>query len=80
MRYPLTAAAGLLVIAIASLTPGQIFGQTQPIPRTPDGHPDFQGIWTNATLTPLERPAIHGGNPTPEEETLSAFDEAHSGL
>ncbi len=26
-------------------------------PRTPDGHPDLQGNWTNATLTPLERPA-----------------------
>ncbi len=25
-------------------------------PRTPDGHPDLQGIWTSATLTPLERP------------------------
>ena len=25
-------------------------------PRTPDGQPDLQGIWTNATLTPLERP------------------------
>jgi hypothetical protein len=25
-------------------------------PRTPDGHPDLQGIWTNATITPLERP------------------------
>lgn len=27
------------------------------VPQTPDGHPDLQGIWTNATLTPLERPA-----------------------
>lgn len=27
-----------------------------PLPRTPDGHPDLQGIWTTATLTPLERP------------------------
>jgi len=26
------------------------------IPRTPDGHPDFQGTWTNVTLTPFERP------------------------
>ena len=26
-------------------------------PRTPDGHPDLQGNWSNATLTPLERPA-----------------------
>ena len=25
-------------------------------PRTPDGKPDLQGIWSNATLTPLERP------------------------
>ena len=26
-------------------------------PRTPDGHPDFQGNWSNGTMTPLERPA-----------------------
>jgi hypothetical protein len=26
------------------------------MPRTPDGKPDLQGNWTNATLTPLERP------------------------
>src|ERR1700720_4001575 len=26
-------------------------------PRTPDGHPDLQGIWTSATVAPLERPA-----------------------
>lgn len=25
-------------------------------PRTPDGHPDLQGYWTNETFTPLERP------------------------
>jgi hypothetical protein len=27
-----------------------------PAPRTLDGRPDLQGIWTNATVTPLERP------------------------
>ena len=27
------------------------------VPRTADGHPDLQGNWTNATLTPVERPA-----------------------
>jgi len=26
-------------------------------PRTPDGQPDLEGVWTNPTLTPLERPA-----------------------
>ena len=26
------------------------------VPRTPDGKPDLQGIWSRAILTPLERP------------------------
>lgn len=30
--------------------------QNRTTPRTPDGYPDLQGIWTNNTLTPLERP------------------------
>ena len=30
------------------------------IPRTPWGRPAFQGVWTNSTLTPLERPAELG--------------------
>jgi hypothetical protein len=29
-------------------------------PRTADGHPDLQGMWTNATLTPVERPKALG--------------------
>ncbi len=34
--------------------------KTWTAPRTPDGQPDLQGIWTNATVTPLERPADLG--------------------
>ena len=26
------------------------------LPRTPEGHPDLQGNWTNATMTPVQRP------------------------
>src|SRR6478609_11624904 len=26
------------------------------MPRTPDGKPELQGVWSNATITPLERP------------------------
>ena len=38
-------------------------------PRTPDGQPDLQGIWNNATITPLERPAELGSKAffTPQE-------------
>src|SRR5215471_18036589 len=30
------------------------------LPRTPDGHPDFHGIWNNSTQTPLQRPVALG--------------------
>ena len=33
-------------------------------PRTPDGHPDFQGFWENNIATPLQRPQEIAGRPT----------------
>jgi hypothetical protein len=30
--------------------------RTAAVARTPDGHPDFQGVWANNTVTPLQRP------------------------
>jgi len=38
-------------------------------PRRADGQPDLEGIWSSATLTPLERPPAFAGKPffTPEE-------------
>ena len=37
------------------------------MPRTADGHPDLQGNWSNATLTPLQRPRDRGPVLTMEE-------------
>ncbi len=37
------------------------------VPRTPDGHPDLQGAWTNVTLTPFERGEDQGPIYTPEQ-------------
>ena len=37
------------------------------LPRTPDGHPDLQGNWTNVTLTPFSRPVGQGAILTSEE-------------
>src|ERR1700688_1902494 len=39
--------------------------------RTPWGDPDLQGSWSNATTTPLERPAKYAGR-----EFLSAEERA----
>ncbi len=47
------AAAALFVCSAALAAPYKA-------PRTADGHPDLQGIWTNATLTPVERPKTLG--------------------
>ena len=47
--------APLTATAQSPARPGTAPGWT--VPRTPDGRPDLQGVWTNATLTPLERPA-----------------------
>jgi hypothetical protein len=37
------------------------------VPGTPDGRPDLQGNWTNATLTPFQRAEGRGPVFTPEE-------------
>ena len=42
-----------IVIALA-MAPA-LGGQSAP-QRTPDGHPDLQGVWDYSTITPLERP------------------------
>ncbi len=60
----MSSAALGIVFLLAAPVPGQ-----QPVakaiknytaPRTPDGQPDLTGYWTNATYTPLERPAELG--------------------
>jgi hypothetical protein len=43
--------------------------------RTPDGQPDLQGYWTNATLTPLERPAEFAGKEFMTEAEAAAYEK-----
>jgi len=44
------------------------------VPRTPAGHPDLQGIWSNAILTPLERPAEFGDVAVLSEEEAIEYE------
>jgi len=46
--------------------------------RTPDGQPDLQGIWTNATITPFERPAELAGKATLTEQETAALEKRAS--
>ncbi len=61
MRYS-TSLLGLCIAiaATAVLSPAAAQasapdGEQWVVPRTPEGHPDLQGNWTNSTLTPFER-------------------------
>src|SRR6185436_787854 len=64
-RFFSVAAVAIAVAAFAGVQPaGQAPPSAKPASkstftptRTPDGQPDLQGYWTNASFTPLERPA-----------------------
>ena len=60
-----TAAPGVVSTAAAQ-APASDAGKWE-VPRTPDGHPDLQGNWTNVTLTPFEREEGRGPVFTREE-------------
>jgi hypothetical protein len=45
------------------------------IPRSADGHPDLQGVWTNATITPMERPASLAGKATLSDAEAKEFEK-----
>src|SRR5580704_6523729 len=66
----------LLIPMVALLVSAQTASK-KPIPRAADGHPDLQGVWTNATLTPMERPASFAGKLNLTEAEAKAF-ESHA--
>jgi hypothetical protein len=43
--------------------------------RTADGHPDLQGLWSNAILTPLERPDELAGKAVLTEQEAAAYEK-----
>jgi hypothetical protein len=51
-------------------------GQAPPELRTPWGHPDLRGLWTNSTITPLERPAAYAGREFLTIDEVRALDAA----
>lgn len=47
---------GIVLSLLLGLAASSSAAQEWTMPRTADGRPDLQGIWTNATQTPLQRP------------------------
>jgi hypothetical protein len=45
------------------------------VPRTVDGHPNIEGVWNFATLTPLERPVRFAGKAFMTHEEATEFEK-----
>src|SRR5579864_15852 len=77
--------APVVALAVASALPlaaqsQRITAKTQSseVARAPDGHPDLQGIWTNATITPMERPAQFAGKATATDEEAAKYEKQNN--
>ena len=64
-----------IVVVFLSLAAAVASGQSRKsnISRLPDGHPDLQGTWDFAQLTPLERPSEFSGKDSVTEEEAEEF-------
>ncbi len=67
------AAAALAVAGSASSQDTPPFDPDYEVPRTAHGHPDLQAVWSNAILTPLERPIEFGNQAYLTEEQANAY-------
>jgi hypothetical protein len=48
------------------------------IPRAADGHPNLEGIWTNATITPIERPPMFADKPNVNDEDAAKYEKQNN--
>jgi hypothetical protein len=81
------AAFGFLVAAVGISAAARLAAQshtgtaTSPptahwsVSRTPDGHPDFQGVWANNTVTPLQRPKQWEGKTRLTDEEVAQLQK-----
>src|SRR5215831_17576713 len=91
MQYPLLTFTAILGVAVTVLPPAVGQAPTtapkkgtaaKPIPhdrssefRTPWGDPDLQGVWNDATSTPLQRPTGVGARDVLSDEEAAEFQQ-----
>ena len=68
----IVSAAGQATTSAPKAKPGAAVKETYTPPRTPNGQPDLQGVWTNNSVTPLQRPKDLAGKEFYSEAELAA--------
>src|SRR5688572_6469593 len=76
MMKPMTNALVRLMAMVAALCAAHAYAGDYRVPRLPDGAPDLQGVWTNATATPVERAAELGDRRAFTDEEAKAISRA----
>jgi hypothetical protein len=70
-----TIAVLAISVSIAAAQSSKAPSQQWTQPRTADGQPDLQGVWTNATITPFERPAQLAGKAYLTEQEAAELEK-----
>jgi hypothetical protein len=72
--------AGFTLLAALTLTPPLAEAQRKasPPPRTPDGKPSLEGVFTFQTITPLQRPESLGNKATLTDAEAAEFEKAEN--
>ena len=71
----------IFVSCLALVTECDLLAGQRTAPATASEHrqPDLQGLWTNSTTTPLERPSNVGAQTIYSDEEIAAIDAANVG-
>ena len=67
----------LATVALAPL-PAAAQGKAAPPPRTSDGKPSLEGVFTFSTITPLQRPDALSGKTTLSDQEAAAFEASEN--
>jgi hypothetical protein len=76
MTYRFLGVAVIFASALSAQTPAPKAPAKKPwtAPIASDGHPDLQGVWTNATITRMARPAEFNGKLNLTDAEAKAYE------
>ena len=79
LRTAISGVAALAIFAPAAFSADSAkAAKPYKVPRTEFGQPDLQGNWTNATITPLERPESFGERNVLTEQEAAKLEQAEA--